>query len=644
MSSSLSTPYDNEVLTSSVAGVELFGVVPNRAEFALEVRRQILERKPSIVAVELPMTLEAVYLRSVERLPELSVILYEEPRKDHAVYIPVEVTDALIEAVRTALEIGARVEFIDPDLSDRLREEDYYPDTYALQRVGVEAYTKRYLGTPAAPSDDDRVQAEGMAWRVQQVAQGDDLFVVVSLKMMRPLRDALDRTQTRPMKKVVREGISIFNIHPDCLGDVMLEAPIVQAVYERQRAGTPLEEPVERFRFSERFGFGVVERDRSREKDEALVAAAAKPFDRQAIYFAIFDQAELAHERNSGETLERWHRRLWARYTRNLAAVQHRLVADAFDLVVAARSIVDDNFAWELLELANTYPAQKTETDLMTINVSGSDVWIHTRKVALHRRTKSRKTGLRPRGLKGRKREKTPGEWKKEWRGDGICSYPPEDLVIENYGVFLKKKGKSILSEERSRTEAFSTSLLDGIDLKETLRNWHERTIYVRENQKVQGEVGAIVVIFDEDRDEHYPYCVTWLGEHQNESDMALYASDPFENFVGPGIGRAEYGGLLLTLPSQRLMDVWTDPDYTFAESKPERLLLAGLDYSLDRIVVYVAAKPPRSIFRSIAAHLGRKIVYIPIGQLSPVALKKIRVMHVLDSHDRREIAKDYIR
>jgi hypothetical protein len=58
---------------------------------------------------------------------------------------------------------------------------------------------------------------------------------------------------------------------------------------------------------------------------------------------------------------------------------------------------------------------------------------------------------------------------------------------------------------------------------------------------------------------------------------------------------------------------------------------------------VYVAAHPPRSIFRTIAARLGRKIVFIPIGQLSPVSLKKIRVVHVLDGHDKRAVAKDYI-
>ena len=74
-----------------------------------------------------------------------------------------------------------------------------------------------------------------------------------------------------------------------------------------------------------------------------------------------------------------------------------------------------------------------------------------------------------------------------------------------------------------------------------------------------------------------------------------------------------------------------------------ERLLLAALDYSVQRYVVYVAAKPPRSIFRSIAAHLNRRIVYIPIGQLSPTKLKKIRVVHVLDSYERRNDAREYL-
>ena len=76
---------------------------------------------------------------------------------------------------------------------------------------------------------------------------------------------------------------------------------------------------------------------------------------------------------------------------------------------------------------------------------------------------------------------------------------------------------------------------------------------------------------------------------------MAFYSTIRSEHLVGPGIGRAEYGGFLMALPPRRMLDVWTDPDYDFARNKPERLLMAALDYSKQRFVVYVAAKPPRA-------------------------------------------------
>ena len=98
-----------------------------------------------------------------------------------------------------------------------------------------------------------------------------------------------------------------------------------------------------------------------------------------------------------------------------------------------------------------------------------------------------------------------------------------------------------------------------------------------------------------------------------------------------------------MTLPPRRMYDVWADPDYDAARNKSERLLLAALDYSMQRLVVYVAAKPPRSIFRSIAAQLNRRILYVPIAALSPAKLKKLRVVHVLDSYERREQAKEYL-
>lgn len=124
---------------------------------------------------------------------------------------------------------------------------------------------------------------------------------------------------------------------------------------------------------------------------------------------------------------------------------------------------------------------------------------------------------------------------------------------------------------------------------------------------------------------------------------MAFYSTPMGEKLVGPGIARCEYGGFMLTYPPGRMFHVFEDPYFEHAESKPERLLLAAVDYSPQRLIVYVAASPPRSALRAVAERFGKKIVYIPIGDLSPVTLKQIRVFHVLDDHRAREYAKEYI-
>ena len=359
---------------------------------------------------------------------------------------------------------------------------------------------------------------------------------------------------------------------------------------------------------------------------------------------ALLRAAEAEYEIQTGDRMQPWQRILLAKFARNLALLDHQLMPGAYDLTLAARSIVDDNYAHEVWEMANRYSVQRTEDPpLETLNISGDEVWLHTRKLRIRRRLPRIKQRLKPAGLARRKRERVQGEWAKQTNSASICSYPPEDLVIENYGRFLKQHAKNLLSQERSRVEPFVASSRDGIDLRETIRNWHQGKLFVREDTHFSADVGALVIIFDEDRADRYRYLTTWLGEHQNESDMAFYSTEPFEHLVGPGVGRAEYGGLLMTLPPRRLYDVWSDSDYEIAETKAERLLLAALDYSIEKHVVYVAAKPPRSAFRQLAARANRKIVYFPLGQLSPAKLKKIRVVHVLDSYKRRDDAKQYI-
>jgi hypothetical protein len=587
-----------------------FPVVPGRLEFSVALRRAIFEQRPRLVAVELPGSLEDTYLQALARLPEMSVILYPDPQdEERGVYVPVEPCDPFTEAVRTGLEVDAEVIFIEPDSGDRPHLPDTYPDPYSIKHIGIEKYIEAYRVYPQERNDEIAAHAAGMAWKLQGADPLAQVFVVVSLNLLDPLLDAMEIPQDPPSRRRPPE-IRLLNPHPDCLAEITLEYPYLQDRYEKFRLEmTP---------------------------DELI--------DRPKVQFDLLRESEKEYVKNTGDKIEYWQRRMLARFTRNLASISGDLLAGVFDLTVAARSVVDDNYAYEVWQMANRYPPQKPVSELLeTVNLSGDEIWFNTRKIRLRRRLPRPKQRMLPRHLTERKKEKFEGEWARQTDGTAICSYPPEDLLIEDYGRFLKKKAKSVLSSERSRTEPFTTSILDGIDLRETIRNWHENKIYVKQLDRIAGDVGATIVIFDEDNDDRYSYLTTWLGEHQNESDMAFYSTPPFDHLVGPGIGRGEYGGFLMTLPPRRLIDVWSDSDYDFAQSKPERLLLAGLDYSMQRYVVYVAAKPPRSVFRSIAGHLNRRIVYIPIGALNPAKMKKIRVVHVLDSYERRDGAKEFI-
>ncbi|MFH1091266.1 MAG: hypothetical protein V1742_06825 [Pseudomonadota bacterium] len=99
----------------------------------------------------------------------------------------------------------------------------------------------------------------------------------------------------------------------------------------------------------------------------------------------------------------------------------------------------------------------------------------------------------------------------------------------------------------------------------------------------------------------------------------------------------------MLTYPPLRLYDIWKDPFFNGARTKAERLLLAGIDYSEEKLVAYIAARPPSERLRALAGMYGKKVVYLPMGQFAPVTLKKTRVFHVLDSHQVRDWASDYV-
>ena len=675
-------------------------VCHNRVEFADLVRAAFEVVCPDAVAVELPGSLEPYVLRAIRRLPQVSAILFQD-RTGHTVYLPVEPADPLIEGIRGALERRLPVAFVDVDVDEYPRFRDPIPDPYALLRIGPEAFYRSFVQVMAGrlsahPLDVRRER--GMAHHLQglQEKYGRILFICGMAHLPGVLAHLKTR-QPQPLERVRREAVQVFNLHPESTQEVMHEYPFLSAVYEMRRRSLPPEPEMDRYTVRKRMHVRLTplfviqkekgEHDESaalrvaiewaarrvespgeldrpgdggtpREEespsgasepgpeDEAPVGSAELPgpIDRQLLLWRLFQLASRHYEQDTGETVAPWQRRLFMKFSRNYALVDSLLIADFFHMVAAARATVDDNFCYALWRLGSYYPWQKEATDLPTLRITGDEIWLGQRRMNIRRWVPRRKQRPFAVPVRRRKSERRPGEWLEAFDSEAICSYPPEDIVVEDYGHFLQKKGRSILSEEKSRVEPFTVSMLDGIDMRETIRNWAEGKIYVREQRVVHGGMGSVVVIFDEDEDESlYPYRMTWHGEHEQESDMAFYATAPGDNIVGPGISRCEYGGFMMTYPPRRVYDVWRDPDYLIFRLKSEVLLAAALDYSVEKFVVYVAAHQPRSQMRTLAARFRRQIIYIPIGQLSPAKIKQIRVAHILSGYDKREMAKEYI-
>jgi hypothetical protein len=56
-----------------------------------------------------------------------------------------------------------------------------------------------------------------------------------------------------------------------------------------------------------------------------------------------------------------------------------------------------------------------------------------------------------------------------------------------------------------------------------------------------------------------------------------------------------------------------------------------------------VAKDPPAGRWKEYAALQGKRLLHIPLAALSPMTLKKVRVVHLLAGHDKRVIADRYI-
>ena len=120
---------------------------------------------------------------------------------------------------------------------------------------------------------------------------------------------------------------------------------------------------------------------------------------------------------------------------------------------------------------------------------------------------------LTPRPDRERRRQ-----WKQRWNPFAQCSWPPEDELIENFRQAVFDRAKLVMGADLAKTEKFTTSIKDGIDIRDTVRHWYDGEIYVKVLPPARGKLDCAVMLFDSPADpREYPWRTTWFAEHKDD-------------------------------------------------------------------------------------------------------------------------------
>jgi len=680
--------------------VEVIPLVHGRVAFAVAVRERMLSKRHAALAVELPPSLRPSVERGIAQLPQIHAVVYKEwqipgagagswspaleRREDdveaatdtRAWYVPIDPCDAVIEALRIARSERVPAHFVDAEVEGFAGRRFVMPDPHALLSIGVESYYAAALPSIRAhhpPTPEDTLRERHMAARIAELARahagrGDVLFVCGMAHWER-IRGHLARgtgaLHAGPGPDP--DSVALVFVHLQSLFHLLGEIPFVTWSWERHRNS-----------------FEIGRHDTILAVKELLLATRDHYMEEEK------ETLERATPSALSTLLD---------YLRKLTVARARLAPDLYALVVAAKGVIGNDFALAMLNTAAGYPPNAPPEDKEAAReLAQADPFKELRPPDAAAKGPAAETAgaakaSEPEGAAAegggdfdapsdllfeatgerarigdeitRITSRAPGDWRtlkrvrlidkppkvnrelwrSVWNPFASCSWPPEDVIIENLRAYVSSRTLSLAGIDRVRTEEFQSSLKDGLAIRETLRDLPLRKIHVKVEPRVPGKVGAVVIVFEEDDDgTRFPLRMTWMAEHKQESTLAFYATDFMQDMVGPGIGRARYGGCMFLYPPLKVPDVWEDLRFEKARRPSERLLLAAIYHARDRFVAYVAARPPSPEIVATARLLHRHVVHLPLSTFSSRTLEKIRRLHVLNGRVVRSWAARFIR
>ncbi|MGE0759267.1 MAG: hypothetical protein AB7F89_25070 [Pirellulaceae bacterium] len=619
--------------------ITLVPIIHGSADVALALRRLMLARRFDCLAVPLPPSFQRDVESAVERLPTPAVVLQRElpvfnttwePAADGTdahedrpltcSYVPIDPVQPVIAALRSAMGERIARRFIDLETNRYEPLTASLPDPYALKTVPLERFAAALLpAIPPLTSPQPQARVQWMAARLRELAHSFQSVLCLCSVLEWPwIRAAFQEqsAQPEPVNQVEPEDVDEVETHavdPRTLLFLFGELPFVTGLYEQAR---------QELDDDENLSIDGVK--------ELLIAARDR-------YRAEFHRrARQLTPLLLGQCLK---------YVRNLSLIERRMTPDLYSLVIAAKQVGGDPFALHVAEVARDYPYggdrghPQLRMGIERARLADGEV------VAMVNRLPGPAITWRSCDLQRRPQRDDATRWSQRWNPFTQCSWPPEDELIENFRSHVFDRARAIMGADLVRTEKFTTSIKDGVDIRETLRHWYDGDIYVKVLPPSRGRLDCAVMLFDHPADPRdYPWRTTWFAEHENESTLAFYATDFRRELVGPGIGVATYGGALFLFPPVPIPDIWSDPRLDFAENLEERLLAAACLHARCPHIAIVSALPPGAGWRRLAQRFRRKLVHVPLGQFGDSTVQQLRLLHVLNGKSVRSYAAHFIR
>lgn len=574
-----------------------------KIEFSRYLREWLQNNNVDCIALELPQGLESQIQHGVEKLPILNGLLLQFDNNYEL--LPIDPGDAMIEGVRQSLQ--RRIPFVCIDSNHPCPEPTtpWLPDPYSLRHLSLEEYIDlcRPLKIPKHPNREAHMKKE--LFRLSQ--EHDTVLWIGGLAHFFELENGIV-----PVDSIESSTPPICHpcyLNPKHAYFYLGELPFVVSEWEKTRMNPWLDTPdipnlIKDLFFHTRSFF---------EKKNNMFRSPAR------VQKALDFLAKLVHQKG-------------------------RITPDLIEIIESGKGVLGDEFAINLLHAAKDYayieplleePLLNIKPDSFSHPILGEGEYINRlHDTPLHWENIS----LKPKIATQKSKQN-----KYFWNPSQMCSHLPEDLAIERFNQSIRRLAKKKLEDSMTKTEEFQTSLRDGLDIRETIRNWHSGKIYVKENPPALGGLDTVVILFDLTHDKKYPNQMVWSAEHMEESTLCFYGTDPYENLIGPGIAQSTYGGLSLLFPPRPVMDPFRHPATQSLKRNCDKLLYGALQNSISPHIALVSALPPDALQKKIASQFKKHLVWIPLSHFNEETRHKLRVFHILNGQDIRSFATRFI-